>query len=204
MPYGLVYAPATFQGVVDTVLKPVLRHGVLAFMDDILIHSEELEEHRQLLKRVLQLLAEKDLKAKMSKCTFAQQEISYLGHVISDKGVATDKSKIQAIQEWPQPQNVKELRGFLGLAGYYRKFVRFFGVLSKPLTEMLKKGAIFVWTPTAEAAFSALKQALVQAPMLALPNFRKQFVVETDASATGIGAALIPSCKGPDLDLKRG
>ncbi|XP_073354821.1 uncharacterized protein [Aegilops tauschii subsp. strangulata] len=191
MPYGLAYALATFQGVVDTVLKPVLRHGVLAFMDDILIHSEELEEHRQLLKRVLQLLAEKDLKAKMSKCTFSQQEISYLGHVISDKGVAIDKSKIQVVQEWPQPQNVKELRGFFGLAGYYRKFVRFFGVLSKPLTEMLKKGVIFIWTPTAEAAFSALKQALVQAPVLALPDFRKQFVVETDASATGIGAVLM-------------
>lgn len=173
------------------VLRPVHRKGVLVFMDDILIHSEDLDTHKQLLTQVLQLLNQYGLKAKRTKCTFGQQKISYLGHIISEGGVATDNKKVQAVQEWPVPTNTKELRGFLGLAGYYRKFVRFFGVISKPLTNLLKKNTVFVWTPTADAAFSALKKALSVAPVLALPDFRRQFVVETDASATGIGAVLM-------------
>lgn len=191
MPYGLAYAPATFQGAMHVVLHPVLRKGVLVFMDDILIHSEDLDTHTQLLTQVLQLLNQHGLKAKMSKCTFGQQKISYLGHIISEEGLAKDDKKVHAVQQWPVPTTAKQLRGFLGLAGYYRKFVRFFGVISKPLTNLLKKDTLFVWTPTADAAFSALKQALSAAPVLALPDFRRQFVVETDASATGIGAVLM-------------
>ncbi|XP_020182054.1 uncharacterized mitochondrial protein AtMg00860-like [Aegilops tauschii subsp. strangulata] len=160
-------------------------------MDDILVHTSTLEAHCQLLTQVLQLLDKYELKAKLSKCSFAQRRISYLGHVISEQGVSTDDSMIRTIQQWPVPQNTKELRGFLGLAGYYRKFVRFFGVISKPLTELLKKNTIFAWTPTANAAFRALKQALIAAPVLALPDFQKQFVVETGASITGIGAVLM-------------
>jgi hypothetical protein len=137
MPYVLAYAPATFQGAMHIVLSPLLRKGVLVFMDDILVHTQELEEHRRLLTQVLQLLQQNGLKEKMSKCTFAQNRISYLGHIISEQGVATDDSKVHAVQEWPEPTNAKQLRAFLGLAGYYRKFVRFFGVISKPLANLL-------------------------------------------------------------------
>lgn len=175
----------------NTVLAPLLRHGVLVFMDDILVHSVTLEEHARLLEQVLRLLCQNKLYAKRSKCTFAQQKIQYLGHVISRDGVATDDSKVQVVQEWPVPDSVKKLRGFLGLAGYYRKFVRNFGVLSKPLTDLLRKGVVFVWTPMVDAAFGALKKALSEAPVLALPDFTKTFVVETDASALGIGAVLM-------------
>ena len=115
---------------------------------------------------------------KMSKCSFAQQEISYLGHVISSKGVATDPSKIVAVQNWPTHVNVKEVRGFLGLSGYYRKFIKHYGLISKPLTELLKKGVPFVWTTVTETAFTTLKKALVEAPVLALPQFDKPFVIE--------------------------
>lgn len=126
----------------------------------------------------------------MSKCSFAQQELNYLGHTIGVHGVSTDASKVQDIINWVVPTNLKKLRGFLGIAGYYRKFVRNFGVRSKPLTNLLRKGVEFKWTPEVNQSFEALKQALATAPVLALPNFNKPFVVETDASDVGIGAVL--------------
>ena len=117
------------------------------------------------------------------QCAFAQRSIQYLGHVISSDGVATDPEKISAVSSWPTPVSVKELRGFLGLAGYYRKFVRNFGLIAKPLIELLQKNTIFHWTPAHEQFFQALKQALISAPVLALPNFSRPFAIETDASA---------------------
>jgi hypothetical protein len=110
-----------------------------------------------------------------------------LGHIISPEGVSTDPSKVQDVQKWPTPMNVKDLRGFLGIAGYYRRFIKNFGMLAKPLTELLKKGVMFVWTESTEQAFQLLKQSLISAPVLALPDFSKPFVVETDASDYGIG-----------------
>lgn len=175
----------------NTTLSPLLRRGVLVFMDDILVYSKTYGGHLVLLGKVLQLLKENDFLVKRSKCSFAQRHINYLGHHISGEGVATLDEHIQSVKNWEQPQNVRQLRGFLGLAGYYRKFVRNFGVISRPLNDLLKKNTLFVWTPTADAAFQALKQALVAAPVLALPDFSKKFVVETDASATGIGAVLM-------------
>lgn len=174
----------------NMVLAPLIRIGVLVFMDDNLVHTKTYPEHLDLLRQVLQLLKENDLFVKHSKCSFAQRQISYLGHSISGAGVATLNEHVQSVQTWKQPTTVKELRGFLGLAGYYRKFVRNFGILSRPLNDLLKKNSPFVWTETTEAAFQALKKALIEAPVLALPDFSKRFIVETDASATGIGAVL--------------
>lgn len=127
---------------------------------------------------------------KLSKCSFAKQELSYLGHVISPARVSTDPKKIQIIAEWPAPQSVKELRSFLGMVGYYRKYVKNFGILARPLTNLLKKGELYVWTSETEASFQTLKTALITAPVLALPDFSKTFVLETDASDKGIGAVL--------------
>jgi hypothetical protein len=130
MSFGLCGAPATFQGAMNSTLKPLLRRCVLVFFDDILVYSKSLEEHMEHLRAVFQLLAQDKWKVKMSKCSFAQRQISYLGHIISAEGISTDNSKISSITTWPAPSNAKELRSFLGLAGYYRKFVKHFAILA--------------------------------------------------------------------------
>lgn len=152
MAFGLSGAPATFQKAMNTTLQPLFRKCVLVFFDGILIYSKTYEEHLLHIRLVLQLLYKDNWKVKLSTYVFAQRKISYLGHVISDQGVATDPTKIEAIVHWPTPVDVKQLRSFFGLAGYYRKFVKHFGVISKPLTDLLKKGALFIWTQDHDTA----------------------------------------------------
>ena len=189
--FGLTGGPSTFQGEMNVTLAPVDCVCVVVFFDDILVFSATLEEHVQHLKQVLQLLRQHQWRVKESKCAFAQRSISYLGFVVSGNGVSTDQTKVQAVLEWPVPQSVKELQGFLGLSGYYRKFVRNYGVISQPLTHLLRKNVPFIWSTTTQTAFEVLKKALTSALVLALPDFKVQFVVETDASDTGVGAMLL-------------
>lgn len=191
MSFGLCGALATFQGAMNSTLHPLLRKCVLVFFDDILIYSRTFEDHLSHLRAVFELLIKDQWLVKLSKCTFAKREVAYLGHVISAEGVSTDSSKVSAVVDWPTPSNVKELRSFLGLADYYRKFIRFFAVIAKPLTSLLKKHIVFSWIATHQSAFDALKQALSSAPVLATPDFSKQFCIETDTCASGIGAVLI-------------
>lgn len=191
MAFGLCEAPATFQGAMNTTLAPLLRKCVIVFFDDILIYSAMFEDHLTHLQQVLSLLQKEYWFVKRSKCKFAQREISYLGHVISDKGVATDNTKVDDVLSWPTPMNIKEVRSFLGLAGYYRKFVKHFAMLAKPLYQLLKKDMLFIWTSGHEEAFHSLKQALSSALVLAIPNFSKTFCLETDACKNGVGAVLL-------------
>jgi hypothetical protein len=191
MPYGLTGAPATFQGVMNEVLAPGLRKFVIVFIDDILIYSKTLSDHVKHVRQVFQMLDANQLKVKRSKCFFGQKEVSYLGHVINGQGVTTDPKKIAPIVDWKAPKDAKQLRSFLGMAGYYRKFVRGYGIISKVLIELLTKWVQFIWTSEHESSFQALKAALTSTPVLALPDFHKKFTVETDACDRGVGAVLM-------------
>lgn len=190
MAFGLSGAPATFQGAMNSTLASLLRRCVIVFFDDILIYSASYDDHLVHITQVLDLLAKDHWVVKLKKCQFAKQTIQYLGHILSPQGVSTHPAKIEAIQSWPPPQNVKELRSFLGLAGFYQKFVQHFAIIAKPLTALLKKHALFVWTSDHQQAFQALQTALSTAPVLAIPDFTKVFAIETDASNIGVGAVL--------------
>jgi len=194
MPFGLTNAPTTFQTLMNNVLAQFLRKFALVFFDDILIYSKSLSEHVIHLRSVLEVLRANKLFAKLSKCTFAQSEIEYLGHVINQDGVATDPAKISAIQAWPTPKTVTELRSFLGLTGYYRRFIQSYGVICRPLVDALKKNS-FIWSASQDLAFTQLKQIMSSPPVLALPDFSQPFVLEADASGNGIGAVLMQQGK---------
>jgi hypothetical protein len=189
MAFGLTNAPSTFQALMNSVLCDFLRRFVLVFFDDILIYSTSWSEHLQHVCAVLTVLRQHHLAVKHSKCIFGSPTVAYLGHIISAKGVAMDPSKVEAVQAWPPLKTPRALRGFLGLTRYYRKFIRDYGTIARPLTQLLKKAA-FAWSPEVAASFAALKQALTAGPVLQLPDFDKPFIVNCDASGSGFGAVL--------------
>ncbi|KAF5778414.1 putative nucleotidyltransferase, Ribonuclease H [Helianthus annuus] len=189
MPFGLTNAPSTFQRLMNDVFRPFLRRFVLVFFDDILIYSPTWSDHLSHLRLVFQTLLDNKLVAKLAKCVFGQTTVGYLGHVISAQGIEVDPDKIKSIQNWPTPQTVKDVRSFLGLSGYYRRFIHHYASIAGPLSDLLKKDQ-FVWTSLQEEAFCKLKTLLSTTPVLRLPDFSKPFTVETDASGTGIGAIL--------------
>jgi hypothetical protein len=190
MPFGLCNTPAMFQALMNDVLRPFLHWFVLVFFDDILIYSRSWVDHLRHICAVLEELRRHQLFLKRTKCAFAATSVAYLGHVISVAGVAMDPAKVQVIREWPAPRSAQAVWGFLGLARYYRKFIHNYGTVATPLTALLKKDG-FSWTEVAAAAFAALKAAVTSAPVLAMPDFSKLFVVECDASSHGFGVVLV-------------
>ena len=198
MPFGLANAPGTFQRVMEQCLGDMNLSELLIYLDDILVYSSTVEEHLQRLDKVFTKLRDFGLKIKGKKCSLFRCEVNYLGHVINAQGIGVDRDKIQRIQDWPVPKGSEELRSFLGLASYYRRFVKGFATIAAPLHALLppvKKGkpravAGIAWNANAHAAFEELKQVLVQAPVLVYPDFRRPFVLEVDASLKGLGACL--------------
>jgi hypothetical protein len=160
MPFGVTNAPAVFMDYMNRIFQPYLYRFVIIFIEDILVYSKNPQEHTQHLRIVLDVLRDKQLYAKFSKCKFWLSEVKFLGHVISQGGVAVDQSKVEAIQNWTRPKNVSEVRSFLGLAGYYRRFIMNFSQLALPLTRLTRKDIPFEWNEDCEKCFRTLKEKL--------------------------------------------
>ncbi|WVZ50109.1 hypothetical protein U9M48_001396 [Paspalum notatum var. saurae] len=191
MSFGLTNAPAFFVYMMNSVFMNELDKFVVVFIDDILIYSKNEKEHEEHLRIVLARLREHKLYAKFSKCAFWLKEVGFLGHVLSEKGVAVDPSKVEVILNWKQPEKVTGIWSFLGLAGYYRRFIKDFSKIAKPMTSLTKKNAKFIWGPKCEEGFQELKKLLTTAPVLAQPDVTKPFDVYCDASGQGLGCVLL-------------
>ena len=191
MPFGLCNAGSTFQRLMDVVMRGLNFSILLVYLDDVIVYSKTVEEHLERLEKMFIRLREANLKVKPSKCYLLQSKVKFLGHVVSDAGVATDPEKVQAVVEWPRPENVHEVRSFLGLCSYYRRFVHGFAEVAGPLHAMTRKNCRFSWTAQeCEESFEKLKKALTSSPVLAMPNDEGEYILDTDASDTSIGAVL--------------
>ncbi|KAL0560323.1 hypothetical protein IC582_000724 [Cucumis melo] len=195
MSFGLTNAPAVFMDLMNRVFREFLDTFVIVFIDDILIYSKTEAEHEEHLHMVLQTLRDNKLYAKFSKCEFWLKQVSFLGHVVSKAGVSVDPAKIEAVTGWTRPSTVSEVRSFLGLAGYYRRFVENFSRIATPLTQLTRKGVPFVWSKACEDSFQTLKQKLVTAPVLTVPDGSGNFVIYSDASKKGLGCVLMQQGK---------
>ncbi len=197
MPFGARNAPATFQRLMQRVLSGLNPEEgpdfVAVYLDDVLIFSRTLDEHKQHLQVVMDRLEKAGLKLNASKCRFICQEVEYLGHLITPDGLKLNSRHLSAVKDFPTPTTVKGVRQFVGMASYYRRFIPNFAKIAHPLHALTRKGAIFQWTTQCQSAFGALNTKLVDAPVLAYPNFQRDFVLETDASVEGLGANSTPS-----------
>jgi hypothetical protein len=191
MPFGLTNAPAYFMNLMNKVFMEELDRFVIVFIDDILVYSRSAEEHGQHLKVVLEKLRAHQLYAKFRKCEFWLQKVSSLGHILTAERVAMDPKKVTTVANWKRPTTVIEIRSFLGLAGYYRRFIEGFSKIAKPMTKLLQKDQDFDWTPARERSFCELKRRLTTTPVLILPDIHKDFTVYCDASRRGLGCVLM-------------
>lgn len=194
MPYGLKNGPSTFQRVMDNILKEYLHKFCFVYMDDIIIFSKSLQEHISHLKLIFQKIREFNLKIELDKCEFMSKNVEFLGHVITPKGISPNPSKLKAVEKYPIPRTVKEIKSFLGLIGYYRRFIQNFAHIVSPLTKCLKKGSkLNIDDPDYVNAFHLCKELLTNAPILVYPDFKKPFTLTTDASNVAIGSVLSQS-----------
>ncbi|GBG73732.1 hypothetical protein CBR_g17072 [Chara braunii] len=190
MPFGLTNAPATFQSLMDKILREQIGRFVVVYLDDILIFSKSMEEHLKHLEEVLTILKKTQLLLNLEKSEFGRDSVIYLGHRLSAAGLEPEATKVEVIRNWPQPANIRELRSFLGLTSYYRKFVPRFSIIARPLSRLTSKNVLYSWDTACTDAFRALKEALVSYPVLRIADPKLTFVVTMDANQYGIGAVL--------------
>ncbi|MCH1581922.1 MAG: macro domain-containing protein, partial [Flavobacteriales bacterium] len=191
MPMGLVNAPATFQRLMHRVLAPLGVGYALVYLDDVMVHSKTFSDHLMHLRKVFECLSASGLRVSLKKCSFGQAKTEYLGHVISEAGVEADPKKIQAVNDFEPLKNVADVRSFLGLVGYYRRFIQGFSEIARPLNNLLHKDQRWAWTAECQTAFEQLKEKLITAPILRMPEYHLPFTVRTDASYSGLGACLL-------------
>ncbi len=204
MPFGLCNAPATFQRLMDRVLAGMQWEICLVYLDDIIVLGKDVKEMLQRLAKVFERLRQANLKLKPAKCCLFHRRVVYLGHIVSEHGIATDPEKVRKIREWPQPTGVIEVRQFVGLASYYRRFVKDFASVAKPLHNLLRKHARFHWNSESQQAFDKLKEMLTTAPILGYPMDSGDLILDTDASNFGIGAVLSQLQQGEERVLAYG
>jgi len=195
MPFGVTNAPALFRDYLNRIFRPFLDNFVVVFIDDILIYSKTHEEHAEHLRIMLGILREKQLFAKLSKCDFWMREVQFLGHVISSQGIAMDLAKVEVVIQWECPKLVSEIRSFVGLDGYYKRFIEGFSKIVAPLTQLTRKDQPFAWTDRCEESFKELKQRLASTPVLVIQDVSKPFEVYCDASHRGLGCVLMQERK---------
>lgn len=204
MPFGLCNAPATFQRLMQRCLGGQLMESTLVYLDDVIVYSPDFESHLQHLEKVFQAMERYGLKLQPDKCHLLRREVKFLGHCVSAAGVSVDPEKVAAVREWSAPKTVRQVRSFLGFVGYYRRFIKDFSKIAKPLNQLLsgtgrprgRGSPAITWSPECETAFQRLKQELLQAPILAYADFTKPFVLYTDASNLGLGAVLAQRQEG--------
>ena len=201
LPFGLHNGPATFQRLMQLVLRPVLGKIAYVFLDDIIVFSRTFDEHVRDLEQVLTLIERAGLKVSPEKCEFGRKKLKYLGHVVTDEGIQVDPEKVEAVQKMTAPKNPRDVRRVMGMAGYYRRFIAGFSEITAPLTDLTKKKAKFVWDSTHQTAFERIKQELSRAPVLQYPDYGKAFQIHTDASGSAIGGVLTQQHEGTDLPV---
>lgn len=190
LPFGLMNSSSAFSMVMNEVLRGINYKFALVYIDDCLIFSHTFEEHLQHLSEVFERFRQANLRLKPSKCMFAAKEVKFLGHVFSEKGLSVDSEKVSAVTEYPRPKNQTDVWAFLGLANYYRRFIKDFANVAKPLNDLLRKDVVFAWSESCEKAFCLLKERLTKAPVLTFPDFDKEFTLYTDASQLAISFIL--------------
>ena len=191
LPFGLHNGPATFQRLMQQILFPIIGNCAYCFLDDIIIFSDSFQKHAQDLNQTLSLLEKAGLKVSLEKCMFAQNSIKYLGHVVSEDGIQVDPEKVEAVKEMQEPKTVKQVRRFIGMSSYYRRFVPNFSTIAAPLTELTRKNTKFVWTQKHQEAFEKLKTSLINTPILCYPDYSKMFQIHCDASDIALGSVLM-------------
>ncbi|CAA0810269.1 Uncharacterized mitochondrial protein AtMg00860, partial [Striga hermonthica] len=191
MPFGLRNAPAVFMDLMNWVFHPFLDQFVIVFIDDILVYSRDIDQHKEHLRIVLETLRREKLYAKFSKCEFWLNRVAFLGHIVTSRGIEVDPNKIEAVSKWDTPRSAADVRSFLGLAGYYRRFIEGFSKIAQPLTNLTKKALRFEWSPRCEESFQELKRRLTTATVLSIPDPTLEFTSYSDASKMGLGCVLM-------------
>lgn len=199
LPFGLCNAPSTFERLMEKVLSGLQWQTCLVYLDDIIIFGRSFEEHMARLGEVFQRLKGAGLKLSPKKCDLLKHKVHFLGHIVSSEGVATDLSKVADVKDWPRPNSVRDVRGFIGLCSYYRKFVKNFAQIARPLHHLTEKGQRFSWSDECERAFQTLKNALSSSPVLAYPTQNDKYILDTDASNESMGAVLSQIQNGEEL-----
>lgn len=201
MPFGLKNAPPTFQRMMNKGLKGLIGNNCFVYIDDIIVYGKTIEEHNKNLRILFERLRQVGLKLQPDKCEYLRPELEYLGHVISERGIQPNPNRIEKVKIYPVPKNPKEIKQFLGLVGYYRKFIKDFSKIAKPLTCLLQKSSTFQWTSEQQHSFETLKSKLLSQPVLIYPDWNKSFILTTDASNEAIGAILSQGTIGKDKPL---